>query len=158
MTDDNTTPDPTDFAREFLEKDRVFKALSATLHQVNKDALFDALHSAGITSILVHFDGCGDSGQIEDIDVVVGDQPADFPPQSIALLRVDWGESEATQSQCSVRDAVETLAYDFLQETHAGWENNEGAYGDFTFDVAQRTITLDYNERIETSEYTQHIF
>jgi hypothetical protein len=41
---------------------------------------------------------------------------------------------------------------------HGGWENNEGAYGEFTFDVAQRTITLDYNERVETSEYSQHMF
>ena len=158
MTDDNTTPDPDDFACEFLEKDRVFKTLSASLHEANKNSLFGALHAAGITSILVHFDGCGDSGQIENIDVMVGDQPADFPPGSIALLRADWGDCEATQSQCSLRDAVETLAYDFLQETHAGWENNEGAYGEFTFNVTARSIVLDYNERIETSEYTQHIF
>ena len=45
-----------------------------------------------------------------------------------------------------------------LAQTHGGWENNEGAYGEFTFDVAQRTITLDYNERVETSEYSQHMF
>ena len=32
--------------------------------------------------------------------------------------------------------------------THDGWENSDGAYGDFTFDVAERTITLDYNERL----------
>jgi hypothetical protein len=53
---------------------------------------------------------------------------------------------------------VEALVYAFLAETHGGWENNEGAYGDFTFTVADRSIILDYNERIETSEYTQHIF
>ena len=46
---------------------------------------------------------------------------------------------------------VEQTAYDFLRETHRGWENNEGAYGDLHFDVNDRTITLDYNERIETS-------
>ena len=56
------------------------------------------------------------------------------------------------------RDAVEALAYAFLEETHGGWENNEGAFGEFTFDVAERTITLDYNERFESSEYSQHLF
>ena len=56
------------------------------------------------------------------------------------------------------RDAIETLSYAFLQETHAGWENNEGGYGDFVFDVAAGTITLDYNERIETSENYSHEF
>lgn len=57
-----------------------------------------------------------------------------------------------------MKEAIERLAYDFLEETHGGWENNEGAYGDFLFDVTERTITLNYNERIETSEYTQHVF
>ncbi len=38
----------------------------------------------------------------------------------------------------SVRDAIERLAYDFLEETHDGWENSDGAYGDFIFDVAER--------------------
>lgn len=57
-----------------------------------------------------------------------------------------------------MKEAIERLAYDFLEETHGGWENNEGAYGDFLFDVTERTITLNYNERIDTSEYTQHVF
>ena len=35
-----------------------------------------------------------------------------------------------------------------LEQTHGGWENNDGAYGEFTFDVAERTIKLDFNERI----------
>jgi hypothetical protein len=42
--------------------------------------------------------------------------------------------------------------------THDGWENSDGAYGDFTFDIAERTITLDYNERYMQSEYSQHLF
>ncbi len=50
-----------------------------------------------------------------------------------------------------MKEAIERLAYE-------GWENNEGAYGNFLFDVTERTITLNYNERIETSEYSQHVF
>jgi hypothetical protein len=57
-----------------------------------------------------------------------------------------------------VSDAVEALVYALLEETHGGWENNEGAYGEFTFNVTERTITLDYNERYEDSHYTQHNF
>jgi hypothetical protein len=54
--------------------------------------------------------------------------------------------------------SIERLAYHLLERTHCGWENNDGAYGDFTFDVAERTITLDYNERYTASEYSQHVF
>ncbi len=42
--------------------------------------------------------------------------------------------------------------------THDGWENSDGAHGDFTFDVGERTITLDYNERYMQSEYSLHVF
>jgi hypothetical protein len=37
-------------------------------------------------------------------------------------------------------------------------QNSDGAYGDFIFDVAERTITLDYNERHMESDYSQHVF
>ncbi len=158
MNDENPTPDPSGFLRDFDEKQRAYKALSESLHAANKTALFDVLASAGITSVLVRFDGSGDSGQIEEIDAVAGDQPRDFPPSTIAISRAHWGEGEPESSESNVRDAVESLAYALLEETHGGWENNEGAYGEFIFGVAERTITLDYNERIETSEFTQHVF
>ena len=55
-----------------------------------------------------------------------------------------------------MHDAIERLAYDLLEETHGGWENNEGAYGEFVFDVAERTIRLEYNERVMETEYSEH--
>ena len=158
MTDDKTTPDPKDIWRHYDEKERAFKALSASLHAANKRIVFDALEAAGITRVLVQFDGSGDSGQIEEIDAVSGDQPRDLPAGKVVIGCATWGTGDVRHEECSVRDAVETLAYAFLEETHSGWEINEGAYGEFTFEVADRSITLDYNERIETSEYTQHIF
>ncbi|HEX4764853.1 MAG TPA: hypothetical protein VH414_01100 [Lichenihabitans sp.] len=33
-----------------------------------------------------------------------------------------------------------------------------GPMATFTFDIAERTITLDYNERYMQSEYSQHVF
>ena len=39
-----------------------------------------------------------------------------------------------------------------------GLENDNGAHGDFTFDVAERSITLDYNERFTASTFHQHTF
>ena len=50
------------------------------------------------------------------------------------------------------------LAYDFLEEVHDGWENEDGAYGEFVFDVGERTIRLEYNERVMTTSYSEHEF
>ena len=142
----------------WIEKDRAFSDHCNTIRPANKQVLFDALAAAGITSVVVHFDGYGDSGQIEDIEVLAGDQTVDLPTSAVEIAQAQWGSSDVRRTTLTLRDAVETLAYDLLAETHGGWENNEGAFGDFTFDVATRTITLDYNERIETSENTTHEF
>lgn len=158
MTDETSAPDPTGFLRDFDEKQRAYKTLSESIHAANSDALFPVLAAAGITSILVRFDGSGDSGQIEEIDILAGEKPVSFPDGQVSIQRAYWGSSEPELTECSVNDAVETLVYAFLEETHGGWENNEGAYGEFTFNVAERTITLDYNERYEDSHYTQHRF
>ena len=124
----------------------------------NKTALFDALAAANITIVVVTFDGYGDSGQIENIEVKSGDEIATLPAGAIELARPVWGSSEIERQTQPVREAIETLAYAFLGQTHGGWENSDGAYGDFTFDVAERTITLDYNERHMESDYSQHVF
>jgi len=124
----------------------------------NKAALFDVLAAAGIVTVTVRFDGYGDSGQIEDIEACATDTIVELPPDRIEITEPLYDGSGLERSTPSVRDVIEKFAYDFLEETHGGWENNEGAYGDFTFDVESRTITLEYNERMMTSEYSQHAF
>lgn len=123
---------------------------------LNKTTLFDALAAAGITSVLVVFDSSGDSGQIEEIDAASDGRSTVLPSVDVEIATPLWDGSGLDRRCCSVRDAVEALAYAFLEETHDGWEINEGAYGEFRFDVAERTIALDYNERIETSEFHGH--
>ena len=135
------------------------QARAALAHDVlatNKANLFDALQAAGTTRVEVRFDGSGDSGQIEEIIARTGEVPVDMPDGTVAIS-VPLGDGSGLKHlTLTIADAIERLAYDFLEETHGGWEINEGAFGDFTFDVEGRTIQLDYNERIETSEYSGH--
>jgi hypothetical protein len=114
---------------------------------LNKPIVFDALAAAGLTRITVEFDGGGDSGQIEEIVAYAGEAPVELPSVSLTLRRAarDKGDSKATT--VSLRDAIETLCYDYLSQSHGGWENNDGAYGSFEFDVRKRRIRLDFNER-----------
>jgi hypothetical protein len=158
MTDSNPTPVPELDPTSWLAPDREFEKLCESIRPENKAALFDALADAGITSVEVTFDGYSDSGQIEDVTAKAGDKEVALPAISIEVARAEWGSPDIARVTHSMSEAIEQLAYDFLRQTHEGWENNEGAYGDFFFDVAERTITLNYNERIETSEYTQHVF
>lgn len=148
------TFDPGDFLQRWTEYDK----RAAELHPANKASLFAALRHAGITTVVVTFDGSGDSGQIEDIQAHAGDQLADIPTTPVEIARLDFHATEPERLTEPLSEAIETLAYAFLEQTHGGWENNEGAFGEFVFDVAGETITLDYNERVETSENHTHEF
>ncbi|TKW65114.1 MAG: hypothetical protein DI616_16430 [Paracoccus denitrificans] len=156
-----TNPKPLDFAASMarFQADRAtFEARGATIRPANKTALFDALAAAGITQVMVTFDGYGDSGQVEDISALSGGETVNLPEAQITIATTSWGDDIITERAMTVAEAVEQLAYDFLSETHGGWENNDGAYGEFTFDVEKGTITLDYNERYTATETYEHIF
>ena len=158
MTDTPTALIPALDFTAWDQKEREHIRLADELLPANKTALFDALAAANITIVVVTFDGYGDSGQIENIEVKSGDEIVSLPAGAIEIARPVWGSSEVDRQSLSIHDAIEALAYSFLGQTHGGWENSDGAYGDFTFDVADRTITLDYNERHMESDHSQHVF
>jgi len=158
MTDTQTAPVPALDFTAWDQKEREQIRLANELLPANKTALFDALAAAGIEIVTVVFDGYGDSGQIENIEAKAGDEIIALPPSQIEIAAPVWGSSEIEHQTQPACEAIETLVYAFLSQTHGGWENNDGAYGDFTFDVAERTITLDYNERHMESDHSQNIF
>jgi hypothetical protein len=158
MIDTFDTATDTSAAHDWDAKRAAQDRLHAELQPQNQTALFDTLAAAGVTLIVVTFDGYGDSGQIENIEVKAGNAVVAVPAEEIEIAEAIWDQPEPRRSAVSIADAIERLAYDLLERTHCGWENNDGSDGDFTFDVAERTITLDYNERYTASEYSQYVF
>jgi hypothetical protein len=159
IASDNQTPlVPVTGLESWFEKDRDCARRASELLPANKTILFDCLAAAGITSVNVNFDGYGDSGQIEDIEAKAGDEPVELPDERIQIIDAIWGDGDLERQTVTIREAIEVLAYSFLRQTHEGWENNDGAFGDFTFDVAERSITLEYNERYTETNYSEHVF
>jgi len=151
----STTPDYT----AYEAKRAAMTRLEAEILPRNKTALFDALAGAGIATVIVRFDGCGDSGQIESIDAYGrGNTEVGLPATTVTMSEVTFDGPTVTAEPRNPRDAIETMAYAFLEQTHDGWENDDGAYGEFIFDVAERSITLDYNERYTLTNCHQHEF
>ena len=139
-----------------MQRYAVWERAAAALVPENKARLFAFLASARITRVIVTFDGEGDSGQIEDIQPYKGEKEAKLPKGKVELLDLPYGARQVNPRKCSATDALEALVYELLREKHDGWENSDGAYGDFTFDVSAGTITLDYNARCMSSEAFQH--
>jgi len=158
MTNPQSSLAPAIDGAAFDQKQREYACRAEEIRAANKAVLFDALAAAGVETVTVIFDGYGDSGQIERIDVEAGEGTILLPSDRIEIARTTWESPEIERQTLTVHEAVETLAYDFLRQVHSGWEINEGAYGEFTFDVAERTIKLDYNERYTSSENFSHEF
>ena len=134
-------------------------AAEVALHARNKEALFDGLRLVGIAHVLVTFDGSGDSGQIESIEARShGDQSVPLPAAHITFAGIDWQSGAPTERRLTVEAAVEELVYDLLSDTHSGWQDNDGAYGEFCIDARARTIHLEFNERFTSSELFTHEF
>ena len=159
MTDTSaTTSEPVAPLSDWEMKAVAQAKLEAELFTLNKGALLDALALAGVMRVVVSFDGYGDSGQIENVEVQAGDDQIAMPTAAIEIAEAVWDQAEPKRSTVGIAEAVESLAYDVLEKTHCGWENNDGAYGDIVFDVEEETITLDYNERYTASENCSHTF
>jgi hypothetical protein len=147
MTDENAT----------TAYDRYRKAITEA-NVANKALLFEALAAAGITSVTVAFDGEGDSGQIQDITALSGDNPTALPDLEIEIRRVSWGSDTHELTRGPVARAIEDMCYDYLSDEHGGWENSGGAYGEFTFSVARRTVELEFHARYTDTFTSTHTF
>jgi hypothetical protein len=146
MSDANT------FIDGWTQYEKTLKAANA----LNKTSVFDALATTGITRVNVTFDGEGDSGQIEEIAFLRDGIAQPIPEIQIQLHSVAYGNQETAISQCPLGEAVKDLCYDYLSQEHGGWENNDGAYGEFIFNIAERTVELEFSGRYTDVHTTIH--
>ena len=116
----------------------------AEANERSKAAVMDVLAAAGITAVQVAFDGSGDSGQIEEVNAFIGEAPAELP------------ETPVTDENLPLKKAIEDLCYGYLTQLHDGWENNDGAFGEFTFDVQGRSIRFEFNGRFTDHSTDTH--
>jgi len=98
------------------------------------------LKEAGIERVHIQYDGCGDSGCIEDITYTDGQGSAVDLAGRLAMT-----EEQLTE-----------LFYDLTQARHPGWENNDGAYGEFDWNLADDALKHIHNDRFTDYDTTEH--
>ena len=129
-----------------------------TINERNKATLFKALAAANITEVHVSFDGEGDSGQIEGVIAFTGGERIEVPKATVTIRELGWGKTKPKKTQTALKEAIEILCYGYLADEHDGWENNDGAHGEFRFDVAKRTVELEFNGRYTDTFTSNHSF
>jgi hypothetical protein len=99
----------------------------------NKNAIFEALEALKVVKVLVTWNGGGDSGGIESIEA------SDKAGKEVKLdVPFTLGGK--------LNEVIENFCMDWVDNKgSAGWYNNEGGYGEATFNVEDRTISIDHS-------------
>lgn len=147
---------PTVTPDDFWTRYRDWEVEALKVATENKARLFSVLAAAGVTLVRVAFNGEGDSGGIEHVAAFKGEEPIELPKAPVEIASLRYSDSEPYRRELPTSEAIDTVVYDLLSATNGGWENNDGAFGEFVFDVAKESIVLDFNERITDSENTTY--
>ena len=159
MTDTSaTTPEPVAPLSDWEMKAVAQAKLEAELFTLNKGALLNALALAGVTRVVVSFDGYGDSGQIENVEAQAGDDPVAMPARSHRNRRGRLGSS---RTEAFVRRYRRGRREPGLRRSR----KDPLRLGEQRRCLRRRhlrcrggVITLDYNERYTASENYTHTF
>ena len=118
-----------------------------------KTIILPRLQEAGIARVEIRFDGCGDSGAVEDcacLDAAGAAVPC--PEATLMAGDADSVDRTGSEERQSLGQALEQLTYLALERHHPGWEINDGACGELVIDVAEATFVLDCSLRFTATD------
>jgi len=118
-----------------------------------KTVILPRLKEAGIARVEIRFDGCGDSGAVEEC-VCLDAAGAGMPCPDVSLQESEADKPDRTGSAelHSLGQALEQLTYLALERHHPGWEINDGACGELVIDVPEATFVLDCSLRFTATD------
>lgn len=127
------------------------------LYMDNLRAVLPILRQHGIQRAIVRFDGSGDEGTIDDVELSPPDNAAAILNETVAIQSRDsvfddghWAYS-IQHHQCRLSEAITTITDDYLEFTNVDWFNDSGGFGQMEINVVDGTVTLDVNTRYEES-------
>jgi hypothetical protein len=137
-----TTPYPGDGTVGFEIPDSE-KARSFFPPDQSAETLADALKLCppSVVRITAKYSGSGDSGQFDEIEFYDAD-----------------GNSVGFPAEKQVGDTIEKAFDQILEDTHGGWEINDGASGEFTITLATGQIDHEHHDYYTESTLTEHTY
>lgn len=121
-------------------------------------ALTTQLKMLGVTKVVINFQGSGDSGEIDYIELLNGDDVVDMPSDMIAWTKQVYGEQKPETKQVKLRDALEDIGYRVLDETGMDWYNNDGGQGNVYLDVEGSVFSVRVDMEINITNTEDHEF
>jgi hypothetical protein len=130
--------------------------------------IIPVLEQNKVFELVADFDGSGDSGCITNIYLKFQDYVTEsankFIYESVKIITYEQDYSNGTYSKVFLeqelvfKDVLFSLFYLYLSLVEGGWENNEGAFGEFTLKLKDKILDLDFNQRIMSEDHRAYQF
>lgn len=131
-----------------------------TPSEISKAQIYAKLAKLGIASLLIIYDGCGDSGCIESLKAIGPDgKEVELPKRAVSIDVVESRRDPANpgfmtiavRRKVPIKEAIESWCYDLLEEHFGGWEINEGSQGSIELDIKKMTAIFEHDENVMTT-------
>lgn len=129
----------------------------------NRDSISTALKNLEITSVVINYSGSGDCGGIDEVSLYKGDELVEMNGEVLISTETSSWDSKKSiwinqtiEKICSLKEALETFLYDWLECKYSGWEINDGSSGECTISVATNKFLLNHTTYYTESETTEH--
>lgn len=129
----------------------------------NKDAILLAMKAAGITLIVVTYEGEGDEGSPTELAIEPEGADLSLATLTIAIQSSQWDEVTRAWSwhdsevSMMLDEAVSAFVDDVIETHHRGFEDGEGGGGELRFDAAAMSVTYDNFDNVVEREHAGEI-
>ena len=118
-----------------------------------KTVILPRLQEADIARVEIRFDGCSDSGAVEEcVCLDAAGAAIECPDVKLPEGEAHPADGAGSEQLHSLGPALEQLTYLALERHHPGWEINDGACGELVIDVAEATFVLDCSLRFTATD------
>jgi hypothetical protein len=123
-------------------------------------ALTTQLKMLGVAKVGISFQGSGDSGEIDYIELYnANSEDIPMPTDMVAWTKQVYGEQKPETKQVKLRDALEDIGYRVLDETGMDWYNNEGGQGYVYLNVdSDAVFNVNVDMEINITQTEDHEF
>lgn len=129
---------------------------------LNRDRLLAALAVLGVHEVVVAYEGGGDSGDVSEVSVEPSELLAKLRTETVQLccrigeLKDGHYQYHTADQSMSLYRAISNFTLDWVEDTHGGWEIDEGGNGFVTLDVVAGTLKLQHTEYFTESQDYVH--
>lgn len=118
-----------------------------------KAAIIPLFQGAEIARVEIRFDGCGDSGAVEEcVCLDASGETVACPDITVEPVETNASDIAYDGDSQTLGAALERLAYLALERHHPGWEINDGACGELVIDVSEASFVLDCSLRFTATD------